>query len=150
MCNDALWLCYFSSSNLFSSFLTVLLSVCVLFLSGGASIIMSLGFSSWCDVVTNNNMRPYSCADSQLVALHLDVDTSSFYTDLSLAQASLWAVTSLWLAQFLLSFLRLFHSHSQHLTGPCLLREKEMLLGSSLSSSSSSPSPPPLTPTLLI
>lgn len=46
-------------STLFSSFLTVLLSVCVLFLSGGASVLLSLGFTSWCDTVTNQNMQPF-------------------------------------------------------------------------------------------
>lgn len=121
-------LCVFLHSTLFSSFLTVLLSVCVLFLSGGASVLLSLGFSSWCDTVTNDNTRLYrcvtpghrlvgivlfcflrsflhpgvccmsshsddlmflfvfSCAESQSVPLYLDVDTSSFYTELSLAQ----------------------------------------------------------------
>lgn len=51
--------CLFLLSTLFSSFLTVLLSVCVLFLSGGASVILSLGLASWCDTVTDHNMRPY-------------------------------------------------------------------------------------------
>lgn len=146
-----------------------------------------------------------SCADSQFVPLYLDVDTSSFYTELSLAQvgplldpisrlkaglltvrnslshghlrahsahscwlysdftnakgvsilnllcpqASLWCVTALWLAQSVLSFLRLYHSHSQHISGPCRPREKELLLGHS-PSDSSSPSPPPATPTVLV
>lgn len=49
----------FLLSTLFSSFLTVLLSVCVLFLSGGASVILSLGLASWCDTVTDHSMRPY-------------------------------------------------------------------------------------------
>ncbi|AWP11943.1 putative transmembrane protein 179-like [Scophthalmus maximus] len=138
--------------TLFSSFLTVLLSVCVLFLSGGASVLLSLGLVSWCDTVTDNNTRPYSCAESQSVPLYLDVDTSSFYTELSLAQASLWCVTALWLAQSILAFLRLYHSHSQHISGPCLPREKELLLGHSPSECGSSPSPPlpSATPTLLV
>lgn len=133
-------------STLFSSFLTVLLSVCLLFLSGGASVILSLGLSSWCDTVTNQNMQPFryikniipvlvepsvyswgffppivmagwlfstryremgkevclvitflslsywfvlSCAESQSMPLYLDVDTSSFYTELNLAQVGL-------------------------------------------------------------
>ncbi|KAG7237710.1 hypothetical protein INR49_031887 [Caranx melampygus] len=137
--------------TLFSSFLTVLLSVCVLFLSGGASVILSLGLFSWCDTVTDDNTRPYSCAESQSVPLYLDVDTSSFYTELSLAQASLWGVTALWLAQSILAFLRLYHSHSQNISGPCLPREKELLLGHSTSlSSSPTPPHPPATPTILI
>lgn len=49
----------FLLSTLFSSFLTVLLSVCVLFLSGGASVILSLGLVSWCDTVTDHNRQPY-------------------------------------------------------------------------------------------
>lgn len=48
-----------SLSTLFSSFLTVLLSVCVLFLSGGASVLLSLGLVSWCDTVTDDSTRPY-------------------------------------------------------------------------------------------
>ncbi|XP_031718612.1 transmembrane protein 179 [Anarrhichthys ocellatus] len=137
--------------TLFSSFLTVLLSVCVLFLSGGASVILSLGLVSWCDTVTDHNSRPYSCAESQSVPLYLDVNTSSFYTELSLAQASLWGVTALWLAQSILAFLRLYHSHSQHISRPCRPREKELLLGHSPSDSGSpTPPHPPATPTIFV
>ncbi|XP_075902549.1 transmembrane protein 179 [Nelusetta ayraudi] len=148
------WRCLFylhgrHDDTLFSSFLTVLLSVCVLFLSGGASVILSLGLASWCDTVTDHNMRPYSCAESQSVALYLDVDTSYFYTELSLAEVSLWCVTALWFAQSVLAFLRLYHSHSQHISRPCRPREKELLLGHS-PSDSGSPSPPPATPTVLV
>ncbi|KAM9741346.1 transmembrane protein 179 [Menidia menidia] len=150
------WRCLFylhgrHDDTLFSSFLTVLLSVCVLFLSGGASVLLSLGFSSWCDTVTDANTRPYSCAESQSVPLYLDVNTSSFFTELSLAQASLWGVTALWLAQSILAFLRLYHSHSQHMGGPWLHRDKEFLLGQSPTESISSSSPrPPATPTIFI
>ncbi|XP_061786173.1 transmembrane protein 179 [Nerophis lumbriciformis] len=129
--------------TLFSSFLTVLLSVCLFFLSAGASVILSLGLASWCDTLTDNNTRPFSCAASQSVPLYLDVDTSSFYTDLSLAQASLWCVTLLWLVQSVLAFLRLYHSHS----GPCLLREKELLLRDA--GSEGTPYPPE-TPTIMV
>ncbi|XP_037317045.1 transmembrane protein 179-like [Pungitius pungitius] len=137
--------------TLFSSFLTVLLSVCVLFLSGGASVILSLGLVSWCDTVTDHNRQPYSCAESQSVPLYLDVNTSSFYTELSLAQAALWAVTALWLAQSILAFLRLYHSHSQHIGRPCRPREKELLLEHSLSDAGSpTPPHPPATPTISV
>ncbi|XP_067373795.1 transmembrane protein 179-like isoform X1 [Channa argus] len=138
-------------STLFSSFLTVLLSVCMLFLSGGASIILSLGLVSWCDIVTDHNTQPYSCAEAQSVPLYLDVDTSSFYAELSLAQACLWLVTALWLAQSILAFLRLYHSHSQHIGRPCLPREKELLLEHSpFDRSSPSPPPPAAMPTILV
>ncbi|KAK2848999.1 hypothetical protein Q5P01_008833 [Channa striata] len=150
------WKCLFylhgrHDDTLFSSFLTVLLSVCVLFLSGGASVILSLGLLSWCDIVTDHNTQPYSCAEAQSVPLYLDVDTSSFYTELSLAQASLWFVTALWLAQSILAFLRLYHSHSQHISGPCLPREKELLLEHSPFDHSSPPPPlPAAVPTILV
>lgn len=136
--------------TLFSSFLTVLLSLCVLFLSGGASMTLSLGLASWCDTVTDDNTRPYSCAESESVPLYLDVDTSSFYTELNLAQASLWFVTALWLTQSIIAFLRLYHSHSQHMTGPCMPREKEMLLGHTPSDGSPSPPLHPSTPTIFV
>lgn len=149
------WRCLFylhgrHDDTLVSSFLTVLLSLCVLFLSGGASFTLSLGLASWCDTVTDGNARPYSCAESQSVPLYLDVDTSSFYTDLTLAQASLWCVTALWLAQSILSFLRLYHSHSQHISGPCLPREKELLLAYALSDGCPTPPRPSATPTIFV
>ncbi|KAK2904269.1 transmembrane protein 179-like isoform X2 [Channa argus] len=150
------WKCLFylhgrHDDTLFSSFLTVLLSVCMLFLSGGASIILSLGLVSWCDIVTDHNTQPYSCAEAQSVPLYLDVDTSSFYAELSLAQACLWLVTALWLAQSILAFLRLYHSHSQHIGRPCLPREKELLLEHSpFDRSSPSPPPPAAMPTILV
>ncbi|KAL4622987.1 transmembrane protein 179-like [Arapaima gigas] len=115
--------------NLFSAFLTALLSLCVLFLSGGAALTFTLGLLSWCSVVTDRGSRPYSCAEAQSMPMYLDVDTSSFYTELTCAQASLWCVTALWLTHAILSFLRLYHSHSQQIRGPCLSREKELLLG---------------------
>ncbi|XP_059918218.1 transmembrane protein 179-like [Gadus macrocephalus] len=147
------WRCLFylhgrHDDTLMSSFLTVLLSLCVLFLSGGASFTLSLGLASWCDTVTDGNARPFSCAQSQSIPLYLDVDTSSFYTDLTLAQASLWFVTALWLAQSVLSFLRLYHSHSQHISGPCLPREKELLLARS--PSDGCPTPPHLSSTIFV
>lgn len=49
----------FSCSTLFSAFLTLLLSLCVLFLSGGASVTLTLGLVSWCNTVTDDNTRPY-------------------------------------------------------------------------------------------
>ncbi|KAL6480477.1 hypothetical protein MHYP_G00115100 [Metynnis hypsauchen] len=115
--------------TLFSAFLTLLLSLCLLFLSGGASVTLTLGLVSWCDTVTDQNTRPYSCAESQSVPLYLDVETSSFYSELTCAQIALWCVTALWLTHSILSFLRLYHSHSQQISGPCLSREKELLLG---------------------
>ncbi|XP_054648457.1 transmembrane protein 179-like [Dunckerocampus dactyliophorus] len=132
--------------TLFSSFLTVLLSACMLFLSGGASVILSLGLASWCDTVTDNNTQPFSCVASQSVPLYLDVDTSSFYTELSLAQASLWCVTLLWLVQSILAFMRLYHLHS----GVCLLREKELLLRDAASEGSPATPYPLETPTILV
>ncbi|CAM4615697.1 hypothetical protein PO909_007040 [Leuciscus waleckii] len=115
--------------TLFSAFLTLLLSLCVLFLSGGASVTLTLGLVSWCDTVTDHNTRPYSCAESQSVPLYLDVETSSFYSELNCAQIALWCVTTLWLAHSILSFMRLYHSHSQQISRPCISREKELLLG---------------------
>ncbi|XP_068181930.1 transmembrane protein 179-like isoform X1 [Antennarius striatus] len=45
--------------TLFSSFLTLVLSVCMLFLSGGAGVILSLGLVSWCDTITDDSTKPF-------------------------------------------------------------------------------------------
>ncbi|MEQ2181481.1 hypothetical protein GOODEAATRI_012026, partial [Goodea atripinnis] len=67
------------------------------------------------------------------------------------SSASLWFVTALWLVQSILAFLRLYHSHKQHITGPWLHRDKELLLGHS-PTDSGSPTPPlpPATPTVYV
>ena len=79
-----MWLCYTlvltyacvpSLSTLMSSFLTVLLSLCFLFLSGAASFTLSLGLASWCDTVTDGNARPYRW-DWWLMGLYYWLDFS--------------------------------------------------------------------------
>uniref|UniRef100_A0A8C7G6A5 Uncharacterized protein n=1 Tax=Oncorhynchus kisutch TaxID=8019 RepID=A0A8C7G6A5_ONCKI len=45
--------------------------------------------ASWCNTVTDDNTRTYSCAESQSVPMYLDVETSSFYTELPLAEVVL-------------------------------------------------------------
>ncbi|XP_006642840.2 transmembrane protein 179 [Lepisosteus oculatus] len=111
------------------SALTLLLSASLLLLSLGSSVTLSLGFQSWCDTVTGQQAAPFSCAEAQATPLYLDVDTTAFYSELTWAQAGLWGVSVLWLALSVLSFLRLYCSHRREVLGPCLAREKELLLG---------------------
>lgn len=59
MCRIKVNDCHVSCSTLFSAFLTLLLSLCVLFLSGGASVTLTLGLVSWCNTVTDQNTRAY-------------------------------------------------------------------------------------------
>ncbi|XP_021417301.2 transmembrane protein 179 isoform X2 [Oncorhynchus mykiss] len=75
----------------------------------------------------NRSYLGTGCAESQSVPMYLDVETSSFYTELPLAEVALWNVTELWLTHSILFFIHLYHSHSHHINGPCLPREKEPL-----------------------
>uniref|UniRef100_A0A4W3GMW0 Uncharacterized protein n=1 Tax=Callorhinchus milii TaxID=7868 RepID=A0A4W3GMW0_CALMI len=53
------------------------------------SVMVSVGFSLWCDEVTDHGRMPNSCEEMQSMNLHLDVDTSSFYIHFRVAQVSL-------------------------------------------------------------
>ncbi|XP_042201209.1 transmembrane protein 179-like [Callorhinchus milii] len=122
------YLCKGHDDTLLSAFLNLVLSCSVLFLTIVASVMVSVGFSLWCDEVTDHGRMPNSCEEMQSMNLHLDVDTSSFYIHFRVAQFGLWSIWVVWAVLGVLAFLKVYRNYKRKELARCLAREKELLL----------------------
>ncbi|KAF6352599.1 transmembrane protein 179 [Rhinolophus ferrumequinum] len=122
------WSLRWSPSSFLYAFLNLLVSAFVVFLVFIASTIVSVGFTMWCDAVTEKGTVPHSCEELQGVDLELNVDNSAFYDQFAIAQFGLWASWLAWLALTVLAFLKVYHSCRQEDLLDSLLHEKELLL----------------------
>ncbi|NIG58806.1 transmembrane protein [Pontoporia blainvillei] len=73
-------------SSFLHAFLNLLVSAFVVCLVFVASTIVSVGFSMWCDAVTEKGTVPHSCEELQDIDLELNVDNSAFYDQFAMAQ----------------------------------------------------------------
>uniref|UniRef100_A0A8C8ZJA8 Transmembrane protein 179 n=1 Tax=Prolemur simus TaxID=1328070 RepID=A0A8C8ZJA8_PROSS len=121
-------LCKGHESSSFHAFLSLLVSACVVFLVFIAGTIVSVGFTLWCDTVTEKGTVPHSCEELQDINLELDVDNSAFYDQFAIAQFGLWAAWLAWLAVTTLAFLKVYHNYRQEDLLDSLVHEKELLL----------------------
>ncbi|XP_053450573.1 transmembrane protein 179 isoform X2 [Nycticebus coucang] len=80
------FLCKGHEGSFFHAFLNLLISAFVLFLVFIASTIVSVGFTMWCDAITEKGAMPHSCEELQDVDLELNVDNSAFYDQFAVAQ----------------------------------------------------------------
>uniref|UniRef100_A0A2K5YMW4 Transmembrane protein 179 n=2 Tax=Mandrillus leucophaeus TaxID=9568 RepID=A0A2K5YMW4_MANLE len=117
------WPCSF-----FSAFLNLLVSAFVVFLVFIASTIVSVGFTMWCDTITEKGTVAHSCEELQDIDLELGVDNSAFYDQFAIAQFGLWASWLAWLAITTLAFLKVYHNYRQEDLLDSLIHEKELLL----------------------
>uniref|UniRef100_A0A8C9C7R3 Transmembrane protein 179 n=1 Tax=Phocoena sinus TaxID=42100 RepID=A0A8C9C7R3_PHOSS len=80
------FLCKGHEGSFLHAFLNLLVSAFVVCLVFIASTIVSVGFSVWCDAVTEKGTVPHSCEELQDVDLELNVDNSAFYDQFAMAQ----------------------------------------------------------------
>uniref|UniRef100_A0A671DPU0 Transmembrane protein 179 n=1 Tax=Rhinolophus ferrumequinum TaxID=59479 RepID=A0A671DPU0_RHIFE len=80
------FLCKGHEGSFLYAFLNLLVSAFVVFLVFIASTIVSVGFTMWCDAVTEKGTVPHSCEELQGVDLELNVDNSAFYDQFAIAQ----------------------------------------------------------------
>uniref|UniRef100_A0A286XUH6 Transmembrane protein 179 n=1 Tax=Cavia porcellus TaxID=10141 RepID=A0A286XUH6_CAVPO len=116
------------SVSFFYAFLNLLVSAFVVFLVFIASTIVSVGFTMWCDAITEKGTVPHSCEELQDIDLELSVDNSAFYDQFAIAQFGLWASWLAWLAITTLAFLKVYHNYRQEDLLDSLVHEKELLL----------------------
>ncbi|KAL0601508.1 Transmembrane protein 179 [Plecturocebus cupreus] len=122
------FLCKGHEGSFFSAFLNLLVSAFVVFLVFIASTIVSVGFTMWCDAITEKGTVPHSCEELQDIDLELGVDNSAFYDQFAIAQFGLWASWLAWLAVTTLAFLKVYHNYRQEDLLDSLTHEKELLL----------------------
>ncbi|XP_042527554.1 transmembrane protein 179 [Dipodomys spectabilis] len=123
-----LFLCRGLRGSFFYAFLSLLVSALVVVLVFIASTIVSVGFTMWCDTITEKGTVPHSCKELQDLDLELSVDNSAFYHQFAIAQFSLWASWLAWLAITTLAFLKVYHNYRQEDLLDSLVHEKELLL----------------------
>ncbi|KAK2504972.1 hypothetical protein MC885_017087 [Smutsia gigantea] len=122
------FLCKGHEGSFLYAFLNLLVSALVVFLVFIASTIVSVGFTMWCDAVTEKGTVPHSCEELQDIDLELNVDNSAFYDQFAIAQFGLWASWLTWLAITVLAFLKVYHNYRQEDLLENLTQEKELLL----------------------
>ncbi|XP_006839553.1 PREDICTED: transmembrane protein 179 [Chrysochloris asiatica] len=122
------FLCKGHEDSFFYAFLNLLVSALVVFLVFIASTIVSVGFTMWCDVITEKGTLPHSCEELQDIDLELNVDNSAFYDQFAIAQFGLWASWLAWLAITVMAFLRVYYNYRQEDLLDSLVHEKELLL----------------------
>ncbi|XP_007455647.1 PREDICTED: transmembrane protein 179 [Lipotes vexillifer] len=122
------FLCKGHEGSFLHALLNLLVSAVVVCLVFIASTIVSVGFSMWCDAVTEKGAMPHSCEELQDIDLELNVDNSAFYDQFAMAQFGLWASWLAWLAITILAFLKVYHNYRQEDLLDKLVHEKELLL----------------------
>ncbi|XP_004395684.1 PREDICTED: transmembrane protein 179 [Odobenus rosmarus divergens] len=80
------FLCKGHEGSFLYAFLNLLVSASVVFLVFIASTIVSVGFTMWCDAITEKGTVPHSCEELQDINLELSVDNSAFYDQFAIAQ----------------------------------------------------------------
>ncbi|XP_054423661.1 transmembrane protein 179 [Pteronotus mesoamericanus] len=122
------FLCQGYEGSFLYATLNLLVNAFVVFLVFIASTIVSVGFSLWCDAVTEKGAMPHSCEEFQDVDLELNVDNSAFYDQFAIAQLGLWASWLAWLALTVLAFVKVYRNCREEALLESLAHEKELLL----------------------
>lgn len=122
-------LCEGHAGTVLGALVDLLVSSLVVFVVFIASTIVSVGFTMWCDALTDKGTAPRSCQEFQDVNLQLIVDTRDFHDHFSVAQFGLWSAWLAWLVLTVLAFLKVYRSHRKEDLLDALAHEKELLLG---------------------
>ncbi|XP_037020151.2 transmembrane protein 179 [Artibeus jamaicensis] len=125
------FLCKGYEGSFLYSLLNLLVNAFVVFLVFISSTIVSVGFTLWCDAVTERGTVPRSCEDLQGIDLELDVDNSAFYDQFAIAQLGLWGAWLAWLILTVMAFVRVYRSCREEALLDSLAHEKELLLARS-------------------
>ncbi|XP_076834589.1 transmembrane protein 179-like [Brachyhypopomus gauderio] len=125
------FICKGHDDSVFNTFLNLLFSLLMVFAVFLSSTIVSVGFSLWCDAITEGGSMPSSCEDLQDTDLELGLDNSAFYDQFAIAQFGLWAAWLTWLGITIMAFLKVYHNYRQEDLLDSLIHEKDLLLGSS-------------------
>ncbi|XP_054989949.1 transmembrane protein 179 isoform X2 [Sorex araneus] len=82
-------LCKGHEGSVLGALVNLLVSALVVFVVFIASTIVSVGFTMWCDALTDKGTVPHSCKEFQDTDLELNVDNSTFYDQFSVAQETI-------------------------------------------------------------
>lgn len=120
-----------TDSSFLSAFVDVIGSIFLCFLTVIAALMITLGFMTWCQNMTE---RFPSC--EMVAGNSIDkkdgIDTTRFYIELGTAQFGVWASFSCWVGLSVFALLKLCRYHQMENMKVSMFRERQKLINESL------------------
>lgn len=120
-------------SSFFSAFIDVLSSIILCSLTIIAALMITLGFMSWCDVMTQ---RFQSCelAAGQEIDKADKINTAYFYIELGTAQFGVWGSFTIWVGLTVCAVLKLCRYHQLENIRVSMYHERQKLINENANS----------------
>nr|CAG4641966.1 EOG090X0BKO [Eurycercus lamellatus] len=132
-----------TDSSFLSAFVDAVGSAFLCFLSLAAALIITLGFGTWCQDITQR-FEECSYAEDEKIDQADDINTSGFYLLLGTAQFGAWASWTCWVALAVCAVLKLLRYHQQENIRVSMAKERRRLLTDGLPNHSSTSDDPML------
>ncbi|XP_071038219.1 transmembrane protein 179 [Parasteatoda tepidariorum] len=117
-------------SSFLSAFLECIMTVCISIMVFAASIMVTLGFKTWCDAVTQ---RFRSCDDASIMEISKadNVQTKGFFIQIGTVQFGVWSSWVCWVLLAVLSMLKLCRYHEQEVIRVSMARQRQKIINQS-------------------
>lgn len=116
-----------TDSSFLSAFLDCILTVALSIVVFIASILVTLGFKTWCDAVTQ---RFRSCDDASIMEISKadNVQTKGFFIQIGTAQFGIWSSWVCWVLLAVLSTLKLCRYHEKEVIRVSMARQRQKII----------------------
>nr|CAG4638674.1 EOG090X0BKO [Cyclestheria hislopi] len=121
-----------TDSSFLSAFIDTVGSLLLCFLSLSVATIITLGFDTWCQDITQRFEECSYAADENIDQAD-DINTSGFYLLIGTAQFGAWASWVCWVGLSVCAVLKLCHYHQQENIRVSMAKERRRLLTDGLS-----------------
>ncbi|KAK6635266.1 hypothetical protein RUM44_000517 [Polyplax serrata] len=124
-----------TDSSFLSAFLDVIGCLALCFMTIVASLIVTLGFTQWC----NEMIRRFPSCDlaaGNAIDKQDGIDTTGFYIEIGVAQFAVWGSWATWVGLSVFSILKLCRYHQLENIKVSMYRERQKLINESAGTSS--------------
>ncbi|OWF50372.1 transmembrane protein 179-like [Mizuhopecten yessoensis] len=122
-----------TDSSWLDAFVTAILSMVICLMLFASSLTLSVGFNSWCTLLTTPPSEILECEFGDYIQFTdkvSNLETRNFYTEMTLAQFAGWMLWLCWLLLTIFAFLKVFRYHQQETFTKSMNRERQRLLQS--------------------
>ncbi|XP_065562768.1 transmembrane protein 179-like [Artemia franciscana] len=115
-----------TESTFLASFFDTVISLLLAVITLTGALIITLGFFYWCNDITQ---RFEACEDAEQNNIDKadGIDTSNFFTHLTIAQYGAWMSMVCWVGIFVCSFIKLVRHHAEQNLRASMARERRRL-----------------------
>lgn len=116
-----------TDSSFLSAFLDCIMTILLAIMVFIASILVTLGFKTWCDAVTQ---RFRSCDDASIMEISKadNVQTKGFFIQIGTAQFGIWSSWVCWVFLAVLSTLKLCRYHEREVIRVSMARQRQKII----------------------